>query len=138
MSHLAGGHGFCPCKSSGGDGQGLPRGWRIAKREDFDRVFKTGRRVGFSGGRIVIGVNGLDHPRLGISVAKRRLPGAVDRNRVKRVIREIFRKNKSCFFPGLDYVFVPDPRVLEAPQRDLVRSIASALARAGLGQESAD
>jgi len=38
--------------------------------------------------------NGLDFPRLGLVVPKRLLPRAVDRNRVRRLLREWFRRNQ--------------------------------------------
>jgi len=49
--------------------------------------------------------------RLGIA-ATRKLGGAVTRNRAKRLIREIFRRNKLS--AGLDVVVVPKSRLLEA------------------------
>lgn len=36
-----------------------------------------------------------NRPRLGLAIAKKRLPRAVDRNRVKRVIRESFRRRQT-------------------------------------------
>jgi ribonuclease P protein component len=47
--------------------------------------------------------NGLDYPRLGISIGKS-CPTAVARNRLKRLLREAFRQNKHIIPPGFDYV----------------------------------
>ena len=47
--------------------------------------------------------NGLEYPRLGLVVAKKVLPRAVDRNRVKRVLREAFRLGQ-WELGGLDVV----------------------------------
>ena len=44
-----------------------------------------------------------NQPRLGLVVSKKNISKAVERNRVKRVIRESFRKNKSQI-PNLDVV----------------------------------
>jgi ribonuclease P protein component len=57
--------------------------------------------------------NGFDHARLGIA-ATRKLGGAVVRNRAKRIIRDVFRRNK--FARGYDVVVVPNRRLLEAGQ----------------------
>ena len=44
--------------------------------------------------------------RLGMAVSRKTAPRAVDRNYMKRVIRDIFRRNASSF-PGLDVVVSP-------------------------------
>ena len=55
--------------------------------------------------------NDLDVSRLGIT-ATRRLGGATRRNRSKRLVREIFRLNKTR--PGLDIVVMPRPGFSDA------------------------
>ena len=54
--------------------------------------------------------------RLGIA-ATRKLGGAVQRNRAKRLIREVFRRNKIA--PGFDVVVVPKRDLLDASLSDL-------------------
>src|SRR5205085_8687669 len=49
--------------------------------------------------------------RLGIAATKK-LGGAVQRNRAKRLIREVFRRNKIA--PGYDVVIVPKRELLDA------------------------
>ncbi|MCH9692109.1 MAG: ribonuclease P protein component [Gammaproteobacteria bacterium] len=43
--------------------------------------------------------NNLDHPRLGLIVAKKHVRRACDRNRIKRIAREIFRLQQRQLFP---------------------------------------
>jgi ribonuclease P protein component len=55
--------------------------------------------------------NGHANGRLGIA-ATRKLGGAVERNRAKRLIREVFRRNKIA--GGFDVVVVPKRELLDA------------------------
>jgi ribonuclease P protein component len=70
--------------------------------------------------------NGTEKARLGVS-ASRRLGGAVLRNRAKRLIREVFRRNKPA--AGFDLVVIPKPELLEAPLPALEEDFRSALQR---------
>jgi ribonuclease P protein component len=71
---------------------------RIRKRAEFQRALKTGARFQTLHFRISITPNGLSHCRLGITVAKK-IGSAVQRNRIKRRVREFFRLNKDSL-PG--------------------------------------
>lgn len=80
---------------------------RIRDPKDFRRAFDRKRSVS-DALIIVYGVeNGLDYPRLGISVGRKRVRKATDRNRVKRLLREAFRLNKANLPAGVDLVVVP-------------------------------
>lgn len=70
--------------------------------------------------------NGLDHPRLGISVSRKKVKTAAARNRLKRLIREAFRLSRPELPVGLDLVVVP--RALSPRFADVRRSLP-ALAR---------
>lgn len=83
-----------------GAGDGTParrtyrRGDRLTHAKEYDAAY--GARVRKSAGPLTVhGVpNGLDRPRLGLSVG-RRVGGAVVRNRVKRLLREAFRLSRA-------------------------------------------
>jgi ribonuclease P protein component len=65
---------------------------RIVRSSDYKRLYKEGRKV-YSEKFVLFGrENGISHHRLGITVS-RKVGGAVVRNRVKRLFREIFRKS---------------------------------------------
>ena len=49
--------------------------------------------------------NNLEHPRLGLTVAKKHLKRAHERNRIKRLVRESFRLSQHRL-PAYDFVFV--------------------------------
>lgn len=92
---------------------GLSRLERVRKRDQFTRIYDTGVRIRSQFATFFLLKNGLDHARLGIA-ATRKLGGAVIRNRVKRIVRDVFRRNKIA--PGYDVVIVPNRRLLESSQ----------------------
>ncbi|MGK7345311.1 MAG: ribonuclease P protein component [Candidatus Nitrospinota bacterium M3_3B_026] len=81
----------------------LGRRDKLLKKNEFERVFKGGKR--FRGGRMefIYLPNGLDWPRLGL-VVSRKVGKAVVRNRTRRVLREVFRLNKNRLGVGIDIV----------------------------------
>lgn len=85
------------------------RGHRLTHARQFQAVY-AGRvqRVGGRGSLVLWGLpNGLEWPRLGLSVG-RRVGGAVVRNRAKRVVREAFRLSMGEL-PALDLVVAVRP-----------------------------
>jgi ribonuclease P protein component len=66
---------------------------RIRRRADFQRISREGARYQTRHFRVSVSPNGLAHGRLGITVTKR-IGSAVQRNRIKRLIREFFRLHK--------------------------------------------
>ena len=63
---------------------------RIRKRSEYQRVYENGRRASSKSFVLFSIANGLGRPRLGMTVTKR-CGGAVERNRIKRLLREWFR-----------------------------------------------
>ena len=84
----------------------FPSELRIRKSSDFKKVFEKGKKVSSEHYTIILAPNSLGFPRLGLVVGKKRISGAVKRNRTKRIVREIFRKNKSVF-NSLDVLILP-------------------------------
>jgi len=77
---------------------------RLTERRHFDRVFKQAivRRT-HPPLRLMALPNARTTPRLGIVVSKRAMRRAVDRNRLKRAIRESFR-NEQHQLPPMDII----------------------------------
>jgi ribonuclease P protein component len=84
---------------------------RIRRRGEFQRIYADGTRV--HGRFCTVFALRTDKPdgRLGIA-ATRKLGGAVQRNLAKRLIREVFRRNKIA--PGYDVVVIPRRELLDA------------------------
>jgi len=72
--------------------------------------------------------NGLDHPRLGLTVGKK-VGGSVVRNRVKRRLREAYRLNRERFPTGYDIVIGAKPSAAQAPYREILADLLAALSR---------
>jgi ribonuclease P protein component len=68
--------------------------YRLIAASDFQKVFKTPMKVSTPDLLFLYSENNQAHPRLGLAIAKKQIPLAVDRNRVKRLIRESFRKQR--------------------------------------------
>jgi ribonuclease P protein component len=80
--------------------------FRLTTSADYKAVFdETSIRVSTKSILLLAKRNDLDHPRLGMVVAKKNVRKAVQRNRIKRNIRESYRTNKSQL-AGLDLVLL--------------------------------
>jgi ribonuclease P protein component len=103
---------------------------RINDPAAFRRAFER-KRSASDAFLVVYGAeNGLDHPRLGISVSRKKVRRAHDRNRVKRLLREAFRLSKAELPAGVDLVVVPrGPGLTFAAARAGLPALARAVAR---------
>ncbi|MCF8157903.1 MAG: ribonuclease P protein component [Burkholderiaceae bacterium] len=84
----------------------FPSELRLLKTDDFSSVFNFRKRI--SGAILVINYrnNTLQHARLGLVVSKKVAKLSVDRNYMRRVLKELFRRNKASF-SHLDLVIRP-------------------------------
>jgi ribonuclease P protein component len=109
-------------------GIGLSAAERIRRRPEFERVYNDGARI--SGRFMTVFLLPTDRPgpRLGIA-ATRKMGNAVERNRAKRLAREIFRRHKLT--AGYDIVIVPRREMLDAPFASLEADYDRVLERRG-------
>jgi ribonuclease P protein component len=107
-------------------GFGFPKTERIRKRAEYLRIQGQGRKL-FTKSLLAFTTWSAQlpqaPPRLGITVSKR-VGVAVVRTRVKRLLREVFRQNKSRLPPGLQLVIVAKA---EAAHLDYPRTSAEFL-----------
>ena len=115
----------------------FPRHVRVRARADFDRVFKQGRRT--ASPLFSLHVHpGAEPARLGLAVSRKVDPHAVGRNRIKRVLRDVFRKLQPQL-PFGDYVVVARATAAKCENQALRDGFVSILQRAGaLPQPGAD
>jgi ribonuclease P protein component len=76
---------------------------RLRRKREFDAVYAHGRRFGNSFFGVTAHVNEKGWPRLGLAVAVKTAGNAVERNRIRRVIRESFRLHQRQI-PAVDLV----------------------------------
>jgi ribonuclease P protein component len=111
-------------------GSGRPRRRRLARSAEFERVYRHGRS---KANRFLVlyafprDEADDDGPRLGLSVS-RRVGGAVDRTRVKRVLREAFWEEAPRLPDGADYVVVARPDSKSLAEREGTSGVRRALA----------
>jgi ribonuclease P protein component len=84
---------------------------RIRRRAEFQQIYAQGARIHGRYSTMFVRANRLVFGRLGIAATKK-LGGSVERNRAKRLIREVFRRNKVT--AGFDVVVVPKRELLDA------------------------
>ncbi len=100
----------------------FPSEFRLKRRTDFKRVYESGtKRVGryFTIFILPTGKEG----RIGI-VVSRRFGKAVERNRIKRLIREAYRLNR-VKFAGMDIVVIPRESCRGKDGRAIERALLS-------------
>ncbi|MGA9473625.1 MAG: ribonuclease P protein component [Terriglobales bacterium] len=108
-----------PSRSGNGPGEpgtGFPRTARLLKHADFERVYKQGRRHFSPHMTVFYLVQATDASqekcaRVGFTVG-RVLGGAVERNRIKRRLREAVRLRRSNLMRAVDIVINPKKSIL--------------------------
>ncbi|HET6804127.1 MAG TPA: ribonuclease P protein component [Frateuria sp.] len=101
---------------------GLPREARVRRAGDFAALRQASGRLG---GRCFSArwrPNGLDHARLGLAVSKRVSKRAVERNRIKRLVRESFRRVRHQL-PPIDLVVMAREATAAMPGNELLAEL---------------
>jgi len=110
-----------------------PKRRRLSRSAEFERVYRQGRSkanrylVLYAFPRAEDAPEDAEGARLGLSVSKR-VGGAVDRTKVKRVLREAFWAEAERLPDGADYVVVARPDCRELTEREGMAGVRTALA----------
>ena len=117
--------------------RGFPAKLRLKQRREFLRVQRGGRKHHVR--HFIVFVSrrqegGPDQPaptRLGITVT-RKVGNAVTRNRIKRLVREVFRQHREQLPVGLDVVFVAKQQAATATFAEVLDDFQALVRRGDL------
>jgi ribonuclease P protein component len=115
----------------------LPRSARLQRREHYQEALAAGAVQTRRYFRLYVRPNDLPHGRLGLIASSRVAPRAVDRNRFKRMARELFRGARERL-GGLDVIVqlrrCPERGATPAARTELARVLEELAARTRAGQ----
>ncbi len=99
---------------------------RIRKRKDFLSLFKKGKRYRGKYFNLIYLSNDFSFSRMAVIVSKK-VGNAVKRNKIKRQMRTLFRRNKSLLKAPLDIIIIAKKEILESSWLTLQGDYFSAL-----------
>ena len=102
----------------------LSKEQRLTKKKDFDLVLTTGQASYNQTIGVKVQDNQLNHSRFGILVSNKVSKKAVDRNKIKRQIREVIQSQFNRIKPGKDCVVITLPPVLGKRYSEIEKALS--------------
>ena len=102
--------------------QTFPRELRLLTAKQYSYVFAGACRFASQSFTLLVRRNDRTHPRLGLAIAKKSVKRAVDRNRIKRLLRESFRQ-KQHQLPPIDIVAMCRPVVVQLTNTQILQQL---------------
>ncbi len=99
---------------------------RIRKRKDFLFLYKKGKRYRGKYFNLIYLSNDFSFSRMAVIVSKK-VGNAVKRNKIKRQMRTLFRRNKNLLKAPLDIIIITKKEILESSWLTLQGDYFSAL-----------
>lgn len=104
---------------------------RISKNREFREIYKHGKNIANKDFVLYQKKNEFNRTRIGIAVSKI-VGNAVKRNRIKRLIREIYRKELPHIKSGYDIILIARKPIKEKSFHSIEKTFIDVLKRAGL------
>jgi ribonuclease P protein component len=105
--------------------------YRLRRNSDFQRVRRIGQFYASPFMALAFLRNELDYTRFGFVVSKR-LGTAVQRNKIKRRLREVTRLRTAQIKPGFDLIFIAKPPISRASYTEIEQFVVNLLKRSDL------
>ena len=114
-------------------GERFPKKARLTRRSEFLNLSRGGRKVHTSHFVVISETNDIGESRLGITVSTR-VGKAVVRNRIKRVLREFFRRHRHEILPCRDIVIIARKGIEKLSLDEVTQELRGALTHRGSRQ----
>jgi ribonuclease P protein component len=101
---------------------------RLLTSKDYSHVFQKAFKINNKAFTLLVRENNLNHPRIGLVIAKKNLKLATKRNQVKRLLRESFRTS-SQEMANYDLVVLTRRDIAQMPKTDIIRYRDDLMAR---------
>jgi ribonuclease P protein component len=111
---------------SPGGRERFPKSARLRKRPEFLKLSRTGRKIHSAHFVILSGSNDSSETRLGITVSGK-VGNAVARNRIKRSLREFFRRRRHELGTGLDFLVIARTNASQISSRKIAEEMSENL-----------
>ena len=98
------------------------RNKKLLTADNYKHVFAKAHRFGNHSFTLLVRRNELEYPRLGLAISKKCAKRAVDRNRIKRIIRESFRINQHKL-PCVDIIAMCKTSALKLDKHEMRKQI---------------
>lgn len=96
----------------------MNRKYRLRNNVHFKKVYNRGKSYGNRLVVMYIYKNGMDYNRVGFSVTKK-IGNSVERNRVRRKMKEVYRLNCHKVKDGYDLIFLPKAMANKATYKEI-------------------
>lgn len=100
----------------------MEKQYRIKKNEEFKNLYKRAKRHYNRDFIIFSAKNNFDYPRFGFTITKK-FGKANKRNKARRKLKEIIRKNLTSFESGKDYIITPKFHLIDMDFNEIEKSL---------------